>query len=543
MAKQEWWRGAVIYQIYPRSFCDSNGSGIGDLKGITSKLDYIKSLGVDAVWISPFFKSPMHDFGYDVSDYTEIDPMFGTMEDFDHMLEEMHKRDIKLIVDMVLSHTSEDHMWFRESKKDRENPKSDWYVWADPKEDGTPPNNWMSVFGGSAWEFDTRRKQYYYHQFVKEQPDLNVQNEEVQDALISMMEWWLEKGVDGFRLDALNHAMHDLQLRDNPPKEVANKKDGVQNRDGHPYYWQRHLYDKSQPEMIPFIKKLRKLTDKYPNRMMVAEIGDDNQNARSIEYTDGAERLHTAYNFAILGLHECSASKIREAIEDYFSTEHDSWPSWAFDNHDVKRVATRWSLDENKAVDEAQVKTLLAMLMSLKGTAFIYEGTELGLNETELAWEHIQDPFGKFLWPEDKGRDGCRTPMVWESRAKNAGFSEAERTWLPIPTEHYSKSADRQETDENSILNFTKAFIEWRKTQDILKYGDINFIDVKDENILAFEREYNGKKMLCIFNLSDKENYFDIYAKTTDIAENTLPNKREDDLIILPAWGAYFGTL
>ncbi len=278
---KEWWRGAVLYQIYPRSFFDSNADGIGDLKGITQKLDYVASLGVEGVWLSPFFTSPMVDFGYDVQDYQGVDPIFGTLDDFDEMLKEMHKRGLKLIIDLVLNHTSIKHPWFVESRTGRDNPKSDWYVWADPKSDGTPPNNWLSVFGGPAWRFDTKRGQYYYHQFLKEQPDLNIRNMAVQDELLRIARWWLERGVDGFRLDALNHCIHDVQLRDNPPAENVDRS-RRSSRTTHPYYWQRHLYDKTQPEMIPFIKRLRKLTDEYEDRMMVAEIGDEHQVKTSI---------------------------------------------------------------------------------------------------------------------------------------------------------------------------------------------------------------------------------------------------------------------
>ncbi|MDY0009986.1 MAG: alpha-amylase family glycosyl hydrolase, partial [Bdellovibrionales bacterium] len=366
--RNDWWRGAVVYQVYPRSFNDSNADGVGDIKGITQKLDYIASLGVDAVWLSPFFTSPMVDFGYDVSDYKNVDPMFGTLDDFDEMLREMHKRGLKLIIDVVLSHTSDKHPWFVESRKSRDNEKSEWYVWADPKEDGTPPNNWMSVFGGSSWQYDTKRGQYYYHQFLKEQPDLNVRNPVVQDALLDVCRFWMERGVDGFRLDALNHCIHDAQLRDNPPLEGFDRNQSS-GRQTHPYYWQRHLYDKTQPEMIPFIQRLRKLTDEYEGRFMVAEIGDDFQIKTSVAYTDGPDKLHTAYNFALLVPGVYNTKSLRGAVEEYLAEGGDCWPSWAFANHDTMRVASRWAVDGKP--DQEQVKMLGALVTTLRGTSFI----------------------------------------------------------------------------------------------------------------------------------------------------------------------------
>lgn len=505
MTQQEWWRGGVIYQIYPRSFADSNGDGVGDLKGITAHLDYVASLGVEGVWLSPFFTSPMQDFGYDVSDYRNIDPLFGTMADFDVMLAEMHKRGLKLIIDLVLNHTSEKHPWFEESRKNRDNPKADWYVWADPRRDGTAPNNWLSVFGGSAWQFDTRRGQYYYHQFLKQQPDLNLRNPAVQDELLAIAEWWLKKGVDGFRLDALNHGIHDAQLRDNPPREDIDRS--MANRQMHPYYWQRHLYSKTQPEMLPFIKRLRALTDKYPGRMMVAEIGDDHQVKTSVAYTDGPEMLHTAYSFALLGPGMYSAAGIRGVIEEYINEPGDSWPSWAFSNHDVVRVASRWALDGKPSA--AQAKMMIALLTSLRGTSFIYQGEELGLTEADVPFERLQDPFGIFLWPEDKGRDGCRTPFPWDAQRPLGGFTSAADGWLPMPAEHLDKAVSRQEADPQSVLRFARKWLAWRQRAPALKYGTIEFIDAP-ENVLAFRRSHAGESVLCAFNLGAAEVVLDL---------------------------------
>lgn len=533
----EWWRGAVIYQIYPRSFSDSSGDGVGDLKGITQKLDYVAALGVDAVWLSPFFTSPMADFGYDVSDYQNVDPMFGTLEDFDEMLDGMHRRGLKLIIDVVLNHTSEKHPWFAESRASRDNPRADWYVWADPRPDGTPPNNWLSVFGGPAWQFDTRRGQYYYHQFLKEQPDLNIRNPAVQDTMLGVMKWWLDKGVDGFRLDALNHCIHDEKLRDNPPLEgMDHSKHG--GRQTHPYYWQRHLYDKTQPEMIPFLQRLRALTGQYPERMMVAEIGDDFQIKTSVEYTRGDDRLHTSYNFALLGPDIYDARKLRGVIQEYLDSPEESWPSWAFSNHDVVRVATRWAVDGK--VDDNQAKMLIALVTSLRGTAFVYQGEELGLPEADIPFELLQDPFGIYLWPEDKGRDGCRTPFPWDGKQANAGFSTAQRTWLPVPIEHLAKSVADEEQNGHSPLHFTRRFLAWRKALPLLRHGGMEFLDLR-EPLLGFRRMKSGEEIHCIFNLGPDTLKIALPAPLHDVPGHGLQYALEGDALTLPGFGGFYG--
>ena len=324
----DWWRGGVIYQVYPRSFCDADNDGVGDLAGVRSKLDYLKALGVDGVWLSPFFKSPMRDFGYDVSDYCDVDPIFGALADFDSLLADAHENGLKLIIDQVYSHTSDQHAWFKESRLSRDNPKADWYVWADAKPDGGPPNNWISLFGGQAWSWDTRRRQYYLHNFLAEQPDLNFHNPDVRAAILETAKFWLDRGVDGFRLDVANFYFCDRALRDNPPK----RPEGGFAR---PYHHQRHLYDRSQPENLVFMEELRRLADRYENRMTVAEIGSDSYIARSIEYTEPG-RLHTAYNFLLLENGPLTPALIREALESW--TSDSAWPSWSFSNHDVVRA-------------------------------------------------------------------------------------------------------------------------------------------------------------------------------------------------------------
>lgn len=535
-SKPSWWRGGVIYQIYPRSFFDSNGDGIGDLNGITQKLDYIKSLGVDGVWLSPFFTSPMADFGYDVADYCNVDPIFGTLDDFDTMLAEMHKRDIKLIIDVVMNHSSIQHPWFRESRQSRDNPKSDWYVWASPREDGGAPNNWLSVFGGPAWTYDTKRGQYYLHQFLKEQPDLNVRNPAVQDALLDVLKWWLDRGVDGFRLDVLNHCIQDAQLRDNPPNPAIDRATAGKDRNNHPYYWQSHVYDRSQPENLVFVERLRTLTDQYPDRMMVAEIYDDNPAGTSALYTQGDHRVHTAYNFALMQDHAFAPQAMRDIISDY-QAHADSWPAWAFSNHDMRRTATRWAAD-HKHASPAQIKMMQALLLSLRGTIFLYEGEELGLPEADVPFERLRDPYGIFLWPEDKGRDGCRTPMPWQSNAPHAGFSTAADSWLPVPAEHQLLAVDAQEADPNAPLHTARRLIAWRNSNPDLRNADMNFIDGLADDVLGFTRGNTA----CYFNLSAEPQSVIMSENCAAAPLPDMTGTKQGRTLALPAWGWWIAT-
>lgn len=501
-SSKDWWRGAVIYQVYPRSYKDTNGDGIGDLPGIAEKIPYIASLGVDAIWISPVMRSPMKDFGYDVSDYRDIDPLFGTLDDFRRVLDLAHEYGLKIITDMIYSHTSDQHPWFVESRKTRDNPKADWYVWADPKDDGGPPNNWVSVFGGSAWQYDSWRGQYYLHNFLKEQPDLNFHNPDVQDAILDITKFWLEFGVDGFRLDAINFAMHDKQLRDNPARPVVDGAKATQLDFPDPYSMQWHKYDKSQPEMLSFLQKLRGLLDQYPGTMALGEVGDDDEVGRAIEYSS-AGMLHTCYNFQLVGAKPKSAKALRDAVENFEErSKGEAWPSWAFSNHDVVRAVSRWSGGYD--ADPNTAKQLIALLGCLRGSPFIYQGEELGLPETVVAFDDLQDPWGKYLYPKWQGRDGCRTPMPWNADLSSLGFSDgAGRPWLPVNTNYLPLTVDMQDADERSTLNFTRAFLAWRKMQSILKNGSIRFLETGTDTHLAFVREEGGKALVCQFNFGD----------------------------------------
>ncbi|CAM2144771.1 putative alpha-glucosidase [Pararobbsia alpina] len=537
----EWWRGGVIYQIYPRSFADGNADGTGDLPGITSRLDYVASLGVDAIWLSPFFKSPMKDFGYDVSDYREVDPIFGTLADFDALIERAHTLGLKVLIDKVLSHTSDEHPWFRESRSSRENPKADWYVWADAKADGTPPNNWLSIFGGSAWQWDSRRGQYYLHNFLTSQPDLNFHHAEVRTQMLDEVKFWLDRGVDGLRLDTVNFYFHDRLLRDNPPKEV--RKVGLDAIPlSNPYGFQRHVYDKSQPENLAFLNQLRALLDRYPATTTIGEVADDDPFGTMAEYTSGTDRLHKAYTFSLL-THDFSAAYIRGIVETLESRIGGGWPCWSIGNHDVERVMTRWGRGQAPA---ALAKVLMALLLSLRGSVCIYQGEELALTEASIPFEALQDPYGITFWPEFKGRDGCRTPMPWTADALHAGFSKAT-PWLPVPPEHARQAVDVQDADPASVLNAYRRFLAWRQDYAPLIKGSIRFVDAPDEH-LAFVREFNNERVLALFNLSDRSSEFALGGIASSGAFAPLSGhgfdaQVSDAAVSLPPYGVFFARI
>jgi alpha-glucosidase len=495
--QSEWWRGCVIYQVYPRSYQDTNDDGIGDLPGITARLLHIASLGVDAVWLSPFFKSPMADMGYDVSDYTAIDPMFGTLGDFDRLVAEAHRLGLKIIIDQVISHTADQHPWFKESRSSRDNAKADWYVWADPKPDGTAPNNWLSVFGGPAWEWDGTRKQYYMHNFLASQPDLNFHNSEVQAALLETVRFWLERGVDGFRLDTVNYYFHDRKLRNNPPMPRGTKP-GMP--DVNPYGYQRHLHDKSQPQNLAFLKRFRALLEECGERAAVGEVGDEDRSLATLAaYTAGGDKLNMCYTFDLLGS-EFSAAHVRSCVTAFESRVTDGWVCWAFSNHDVMRHVSRWARPGDDP--DALARFAIELLVSLRGSICLYQGEELGLEEAELAFEDLRDPYGIRFWPAFRGRDGCRTPMVWETRKPNGGFSTA-KPWLPVPKAHLRKAAGRQQRDKSSVMAHYRRLLAFRHAHRSLAAGDITFLDTEGD-ALAFTRTSGEERLLCLFNFAPK---------------------------------------
>jgi len=535
-ATYPWWREAIIYQVYPRSYLDTNGDGIGDLAGITQKLDYIASLGVDIVWLSPFFKSPMKDFGYDIADYCDVDPIFGTLDDFDRLIAKAHSLNLKIMIDQVMSHTSDAHPWFIESRASRDNPKADWYVWVDPRPDGNPPNNWLSVFGGSSWQWDTRRRQYYLHNFLTSQPDLNFHNPQVQQAQLDALGFWLERGVDGVRMDACNFHFHDRQLRSNPP---ATRADNMMATDVNPYGMQAHRYDKTQPENIDFLRKIRMLLDEY-GAISIGEVGADDALAVMADYTSGGDKLHMAYSFNLL-TPDFSAAHVRTQVAEFEARVRGGWASWSVGNHDSVRVMTRWG---GAHPPPALAKMVLAMQLSLKGTPCLYQGDELALTEADVPYELLQDPYGIAFWPEFKGRDGCRTPMPWVADPPHAGFTDGT-PWLPVVAPHVAAAVSVQEEDAESPLNFARRFIAWRRKQPQLTRGDIAFFDAP-EPVLALRRDLEGASaMLAAFNLSNAAVEFEWpeAAGANDVDGHGLPGTRTGARVMLPPYGAWYGIV
>jgi alpha-glucosidase len=539
-----WWRGGVIYQIYPRSYQDSNGDGIGDLPGITQRLEHIAALGADGIWLSPFFKSPMKDFGYDVSDYCDVDPMFGTLDDFKVLVQRAHDLGLKVMIDQVLSHTSDQHPWFAESRATRHNPKADWYVWANAQDDGTPPNNWLSIFGGSAWQWDTRRCQYYLHNFLTSQPDLNFHNPAVQEALLDTVKFWLDLGVDGYRLDTANFYFHDTELRSNPGRGAPDpdKPDPAVNP-FNPYGWQWHVYDKSRPENLVFMQRLRALLDQYPDTTMVGEIGDDDGLARVAEYTAGGDKLHMAYCFDLLG-EQHSTAFLHGTLNRFNTVVGDGWPCWALSNHDCERSASRWG---GTPPNPQLLRLAAAFQASLRGTICLYQGEELGLPEAQLAFEDLQDPYGITMWPEFKGRDGCRTPMPWVADAPHAGFTSGAKPWLPVAATHTALAVDQQAGHANSLLSYFTQLLHWRRQQPALLHGSMALLPLHPQ-VLGIVREHATEqglqRLLCVFNFSDSAASLALPLEWT--SAQPLPGsglsgaQRQADTLHFEPWGGLF---
>lgn len=526
----DWWRGAVIYQIYPRSFQDSNGDGIGDLAGIVQRLPHIASLGAEAIWISPFFTSPMKDFGYDVSDYCDVDPMFGTLADFDAVIAASHKLGLKVMIDLVLSHTSDQHPWFKQSRTSRSNPKADWYVWAEPKPDGTPPNNWLSIFGGPGWQWDARREQYYQHNFLTSQPDLNFHNPDVQAALLDVAEFWLKRGVDGFRLDTINFYFCDKELRNNPalPKDQRN---ALTAPAVNPYNHQLHIYDKNQPENLAFLRRLRAVMDRY-GAAAVGEVGDSQRGLEIMgEYTSGDDLMQMCYAFEFLAPEPLTAAFIVQTFDNLAKAAPEGWPCWAFSNHDVVRHVSRWKLSG------AAARAHLLTLLTLRGSVCLYQGEELGLTEAEVAFEDLQDPYGIEFWPEFKGRDGCRTPMVWQSDNQQGGFSTGT-PWLPVDAGHLARAASAQEADPASLLHFYRKALAFRARHPALRVGAQ--ADMRSENgVLSFRRSTRDETLWVAINLSDSPASIAAPAGTWRALGDELDTARPDGAaLVLQPWQA-----
>lgn len=486
-----WWKGAAIYQIYPRSFADSNGDGIGDLAGITARLDYVASLGVDAIWLSPFYPSPMEDFGYDVADYCDVDPIFGTLADFDALVAKAHALGLKVTTDLVFAHTSDHHAWFATSRASRTNAKADWYVWADARDDGSPPTNWQSVFGGPAWTWDARRGQYYMHNFLSSQPQLNVHNRDVQDALLDAVRFWLDRGVDGFRIDAINFSMHDPLLRNNPPAPPSNKP---RTR---PFDFQQKIYNQSHPDIALFLERIRALTDQYEGAFTVAEVGGEDAEREMKLFTAGERRLNSAYGFNFLYADALTPRLVREAAEQWPDAPGIGWPSWAFENHDAPRALSRWAVEGIDPAAYAAMK--MALLTALRGNVILYNGEELGLGQVDIPFELVKDPEALKNWPLTLSRDGARTPLPWVAGARHAGFSDGD-PWLPLGEAHDALAVDRQEADAGSMLALTRRLLALRAASPALRLG-ANARWVIKSDLLGFDRVGEGQHLRCLFNL------------------------------------------
>lgn len=485
-----WWHTGIIYQIYPRSYQDTNNDGIGDLQGIITRLDHLEWLGIETVWLSPIYPSPMADFGYDISDYEDIDRVFGSLSDFDQLVSEVHRRGMKLVMDLVPNHTSDRHPWFLESRSSRDNPKRDWYIWQDPLPDGGLPNNWLSVFGGSGWEWDEKTGQYYYHGFLKEQPDLNWRNPQVQKAMLNVMRFWLDKGVDGFRVDVMWHMVKDLQLRNNPPNPHY--------QDFMPTYDKLlPLYSTEQPEVHEIVRKMRSVLDEYEERMMIGEIYLPLEQLMAYYGADNDE-AHLPFNFQLLSL-PWDGQVIATAVEEYEAAlPSEGWPNWVLGNHDRPRITSR--------VGAGQARVAAMLLLTLRGTPTIYYGDEIGMRDVPIPFQEIQDPQGLNMPDKNLSRDPCRTPMQWNSGA-NAGFT-ASKPWLRLDKNSPRENVELQKNNPYSMLSLYKRLIALRQREQSLKAGD--YIPVlADSQVMAFIRQTTGEaRFLIVVNLKHGPCYF-----------------------------------
>ena len=481
-----WWQHAVFYEIYPRSFADSNNDGIGDLNGIASKLDYLKELGVDALWITPCFPSPQVDFGYDVSDYEAIDPMYGTMKDFDHLVSEAKKRNIRIILDFVVNHTSDKHKWFQDSKSSKTSEHRDWYIWRDGKGPGQPPNNWLSTFGLSAWKLDPKTNQYYYHYFYPEQPDLNWRNPAVEKAMLDVTRFWYKRGVAGFRLDAVDTLFEDPKLTDNPVLPGTDKF-------GRPNMEEK--YNKKLPEVHDVMRKLRSAADEYGS-VLVGETWTTNVSELKDYYGAKNDELQLPMDLMMTEFKGLSADRYRKHIAAVDAAG--GWPTYVITNHDIVRSYTRYA-DGTHNDDIA--KMMAALYLTLRGTAIMYYGEEIGMeNNDPKSKDEVQDPIGKLGWPLEKGRDGERTPMQWND-GLNAGFSKA-KPWLPVPANAKSHNVASEMKDENSMLSFYRQLLALRHKEPALLEGDFQLLNGDDPNVLSYARRYKDEAILVMLNMS-----------------------------------------
>jgi alpha-glucosidase len=484
--KHEWWQSGVVYQVYPRSFQDSSGDGVGDLRGVLSRIDYLKWLDVDAVWLSPIYPSPMKDFGYDISDYCDIDPLFGTLADFDELTAELHKHGMKIVLDFVPNHTSDEHPWFRESRSSRDNPKRAWYIWRNPGPNGAPPNNWLSQFGGEAWEYDGVTGQYYYHAFLKEQPDLNWRNPEVQEAMLDVLRFWLDRGVDGFRVDVIWHIVKDSEFRNNEPDPNYHPGQAPARR-------LLATYNTDRPEVHQIIERMRGVLDEYDDKMMVGEVYLPMERLVTYYGSQGSG-VHLPFNFQLIEL-PWHARAIAEAIERYEGLLPPyGWPNWVLGNHDNPRIATRIGI--------GQARVAAMMLLTLRGTPTMYYGDELGMHNVPMPPDRVQDPFEKNVPGLGLGRDPSRTPMQWSDGA-HAGFSEGE-PWLPIAEDFTSCNVVTERQDSRSMLTLYRRLLELRRREPALNIGSYTAVPAQG-NLLAYRRQSGGTRFLIVLNLGNED--------------------------------------
>ncbi len=542
-ADNDWWRHAVIYEIYPRSFGDTNGDGMGDLNGITEHLDYLKDLGVDAIWIAPCFPSPQVDFGYDVSDYKAIAPEYGTMADFDRLMAEAKKRNIRVLLDFVVNHTSDKHPWFVESASSRNNSKADWYIWRDGKgaDKKQVPNNWQSGFGHSAWQWVPARNQFYYHFFYREQPDLNWRNPDVRNAMYDVMRFWMDKGVSGFRLDAVDTLFEDPNLHDDPIVEAGKK-----NAFGDPIV--EHKYTENLPEIHDVFREMREVVNKYPGGVLVGETYFQTAAEMEKVYGKNGDEINLPMATQIGFTNKRDAATLRKKINDLMSLPKDETPLMVFDNHDNIRSWDRYGQGLNEAQRTQLAKVLAATLLAPRGSALMYYGQEIGMKTTTpTRKEEVKDPIGVTGWPKEKGRDGERTPMQWND-AKEAGFSAADKTWLPVPATFKQINVATEEKDPDSILNFYRALLKLRHENTILRDGDYKAMNEQDPNVLAFTRSTPQGTLLVIANYSNstqKGNYAQAGKQAKALLSNFAKTDASQDLssVSVPAFGVYIGQI
>jgi alpha-glucosidase len=534
--RHQWWQQAVFYEIYPRSFADSNNDGIGDLNGITSKLDYLKSLGVDAIWITPCYPSPQVDFGYDVSDYEDIDPMYGTLQDFDRLASEAQKRGIRIIMDFVMNHTSDQHAWFKESRSSHDNPKRDWYIWRDGKGENQPPNNWLSTFGGPAWKFDPPTNRWYYHFFYPEQPDLNWRNPEVEKAMFDVTRWWYKRGVAGFRLDAVDTLFENPELKNNP---VLPGK----NRYGDPNM--ENVNNTKLPELHDVLRRLRQVADEH-DAVLIGETWTKDIDELKLYYGEHGDELQMPMDFLFARVDKLSAPEFRKQIAGVNAA---GWPVFVLSNHDIVRAYARYGDGQH---NDAIAKLMAGLYLTLRGTPIMYYGEEIGMtNNDPQRKEDVKDPIGKLGWPDEKGRDGERTPMQWNTAA-NAGFSN-RTPWLPVPPSYSTRNVSSELKDQNSILNFYKRLLALRHQEPALLDGEYIALNENDPDVLSYLRRYNDQAVLVVLNMSGRKQKtaFDLAAQGLSAAKATTMlttlTKRSNEVsvtsITLDPFGIYIGKI